>query len=379
MRILYFSQAYTTHDWRFLDKLAASRHEVFYLRLEDTGNRYEFRELPAGVRTVAWDEPWPCLGAPTEWIQVMPQFEALVERIRPDVIHAGPVQSCAFIAALSGFRPVMAMSWGSDILVDAERGDTWRWATRHALRHADMIQCDCMAVKMKVQSLVPISDDRFVVFPWGVERDRFHPDGAVAPFRTERGWENDTVILSTRTWEPIYGIETLLQGFQLAHARNPRLKLVMAADGSLAPAIHAFISDSGLHSSVYLPGRLTQADLPGYYRASDVYVSCALSDGSSISLLEAMACGLPVIATDIPSNREWLQPGRNGWLTEPKDACGVAESLLSAAGLEPEARAAMGNANVEVIAEHADWDANFHKLLDAYDRMEGRAQKEVAT
>ena len=65
---------------------------------------------------------------------------------------------------------------------------------------------------------------------------------------------------------------------------------------------------------------ISQERLPDYFRAADLYVSCSLSDGSSVSLFEAMATGLPVVVTEAPGNHEWVLTSDNGWLAAPGDA-----------------------------------------------------------
>ena len=64
-----------------------------------------------------------------------------------------------------------------------------------------------------------------------------------------------------------------------------------------------------------------------HFRAADVYLSCAHSDGTSISMVEALASGLPVVVTDLPSNREWIAPGSNGWLGRLGDAASFAGTV----------------------------------------------------
>jgi hypothetical protein len=153
MKILYFSRDYTTHDRRFLMKLAESRHEVWFLRLEDDGIAYEDRPLPEKIRQVNWRGGRDRHKTLEAWMRLIPDFESVVDQIHPDLVHAGPVQSCGFMTALAGFRPLLLMSWGSDILVDADRDKMWRWMTRYALYRSDMLLCDCQAVRLKVQQL----------------------------------------------------------------------------------------------------------------------------------------------------------------------------------------------------------------------------------
>lgn len=133
MRILYFMRGYTTHDRRFLLKIAESIHEVWYLRLEGDSVPLEGRGVPEKVRVLA--EPLsPCrITHPDDVLPLMPRFSRILEQVRPDLIHAGPVQTCGYMAALSGSAPLLLMSWGSDMLMDADRDDHWREVTRFTL------------------------------------------------------------------------------------------------------------------------------------------------------------------------------------------------------------------------------------------------------
>jgi len=96
-------------------------------------------------------------------------------------------------------------------------------------------------------------------------------------------------------------------------------KLVLAGDGSEATAVKERLLSRGLMSRTQLPGRISQSELPDYYLAADVYLSCSYCDGSSVSLMEALAAGLPVVVTDIPSNREWIEHEVNGCLCPAGD------------------------------------------------------------
>ena len=372
MKVLFFSRDYTTHDRRFLLKLAESRHEIWFLRLEDDGIQYEERPLPDRIHLVNWrggKQGANTLGA---WLHLMTDLESVLEQVHPDLVHAGPVQSCGFMIALTGFRPFLVMSWGSDMLVDADRNEIWRWMTRYTLKRSDMLLCDCRAVRVKVQQLVSYPDERIVQFPWGIDLHGFVPGVDSAGLRKRMGWEDAFVILSTRSWEQVYGIDVLLDAFRRAHAFNSRLRLVLLGDGSLASSIEQFIADHDLDDVVYRPGMVSHERLPSYYRSADLYLSCTYSDGTSISLLEAMATGLPVVVTDGPGNREWVVPGENGWLAPAGDSEACAQSLLLAADLDTIERERIRRKNREIAEQRADWNVNFTRLLEAYDRIEAQ-------
>jgi glycosyltransferase involved in cell wall biosynthesis len=81
-----------------------------------------------------------------------------------------------------------------------------------------------------------------------------------------------------------------------------------------------------------------------------------------------MACGLPVIVTDLPSNREWVQPGVNGWLVPPGDPEALGSTILEVLANEAGAKA-VREANVSTIRQKADWQQNSDLLLAAYERL----------
>jgi glycosyltransferase involved in cell wall biosynthesis len=182
--------------------------------------------------------------------------------------------------------------------------------------------------------------------------------------RRRLGWEGKLVLISTRTWERAYGLDTLVDGFVRAAARLPSLRLLMLATGSLGPALRRRLHEAGLLDRVHFAGPIRLEDLPAFYRAADAYLTASLSDGSSVSLLEAMACGLPAVASDIPGNREWVGD-ENGWRFPAGDAEALEASLVRLHA-ERERLPALGR-KARVVAEaRADWDANFPRLLEAY-------------
>ncbi len=363
MRVLYFSLDYTPHDHRFLAALAETEHEVFYLRLQRGPRQTEDRPVPRAVHQV----PWAGGRAPFRWRdfpRLFLAFRRVVRRLRPDLIHAGPLQQVALFPALLGFHPLVAMSWGSDLLRDAEQNAFYRWATRLVLRRADAFVGDCQAVAEKAQAW-GVPPERMAIFPWGVDLQHFSP-GPDEGLRARWGWEEAFVILHTRSWEPIYGVEVMARAFARAAQQEPRLRLMLLGGGSLAPRLREIWQRAGVLDRVQFVGQVSQRHLPRYYRAADLYLSASTSDGSSVSLLEALACGLPVVVSDLPANREWVRPGIEGWHFPVGDAKTLSEILVEAARTPPERLRALGWASRQRAEERADWSRHVQRLLQAY-------------
>lgn len=368
MRVIYFSGDYTTHDWRFLAKLAESEHEVFYLRLNKGPVESEKRSLPSGIKLVEWAGGQKPARGLIRQLSLLPSLRRTIRRLNPDLVHAGPIQSCGFLAAISGCRPLLAMSWGSDVLLDTDRGPLWRWATKFTFRHADAVIGDCQAVRDQIRRLTGFPDENIITFPWGIDLDEFKQGKSSLDLREQLGWEDKAVILSIRSWEKLYGIDVLLRAFVDVAKEFPDARLLLMGDGTMAPEINRFISDNGLTDVIHVTGRVPHDTLVDYFNIADVYVSSSLSDGSSISLLEAMACALPVVVTDIPGNLEWVNQGVNGWIAE----AGNDESLSAALSKALHGRSVwsqMGEANLATTKERADWNKNFQVLMNAYDEV----------
>ncbi len=362
MKVLYFSRDYTPHDHRFLSALAQTPHTIFYLRLERRSRQLEDRPLPPQVEQVVWQGG----RRPVSWgdyVRLLLDLRRVIRQIQPDVIHAGPIQSAAFLAALSGFRPLVSMSWGSDLLLDADRSAWMRWVTRFTLQRTAVLAADCRTVQEKAARL-GFPNQRVVLFPWGVDLSRFRP-GRAEEFRARRGWQDAFVALSLRTWEPLYGVDVVARGFAWAARQNPRLRLLLLGGGSQAGLIRSIFEQEGVLDQVFFGGHINGDALPQYYQAADLYISASHSDGSSVSLMEALASGLPVLVSDIPSNREWVTDGQEGWFFPDGDDAALSEGILRAAS-QPERLSVMGQAARRLAEQRANWPANFQRLLQAY-------------
>jgi L-malate glycosyltransferase len=365
VRILYFSDNCSDHNRRFLEKLTWYGHDVYFLNA--TQERVAESWLPCGVRGAQLKQRVRRDADPVQFVGFLSEFRALMQDLRPDLVHAGPIQTCGYVAALSGFHPLVMMSWGSDMLVHAGRNAEWRRATEVALGAADGFFCDCETVRRAAQHFIAIPNARVAQFPWGIERGSFSPQGS-AKARGSLGLSPDMfVFISTRLWEPLYDTDVLLLAFNKAYKENNRLRLLLLGNGSAAGRVRTFIAEHELSQVVVAPGLIAAADTPRWFRAANAYVSCAKSDGTSISLLEAMATGLPAVVTDIASNREWIAEGKNGWLASAGSSEDFAEKLLRAASLPPHDLEAISRRNQRIVSERADWDKNFPTLLRLYE------------
>ena len=360
MRILYFTLGYSTHDHRFLKSISGNGHEVFFVQLEGNQRQVEDRPVPENVRQVIWKggrEPfrWGSLA------RLVFDFRRLVKEIKPDLIHAGPIQTCAFIAVLGGFRPILTMSWGFDLMDDVHKNKWWEWVTRFTLKRSTFFTSDANVTRdMAVR--YGMDPGRTVVFPWGVDLDHFHVSAQ------QRSSTQKFTLFCNRSWETRYGVDVLVRAFVIAARQNENLDLILLGGGSQGAQLRQILQGGGVLERVTFGGHIPQSDLPRWYHMADVYISPSHVDGSSVSLMEALACGLPCLVSDIPANREWVFENGNGWLFRDGDADHLAQKILAAAS-HRESLPELGRASRRSAEQRADWKKNFEKLVSAYQQM----------
>ncbi|HMN11154.1 MAG TPA: glycosyltransferase [Bellilinea sp.] len=362
-RVLYFSQGYTPHDYRFLSSLAATEHEIWYLQLEPTARVKEARPLPDKVHKVSWAHGLSAYRwqDAAEWQH---DLRRILREVQPDLVHAGPVQTCSYLAALTGFQPLLVMSWGSDILLDADASPWNHYTTHFTLDRATLLLADCQTVVKRAASEFGFPTERKVVFPWGIDLERFNPAGS-RNLREKLGWQDKNVLLSVRTFEPLYDVPTLARAFVHAVKQDESLRMILAGSGSLEEKIRAILRAGGVLDKVHFAGQVSQDDLPDVYRSADLYISTSRSDGSSVSLMEALASGLPVLVSDIPANGEWIR-GSSVGDKFPTGNAELLEEKIRTFFANPERRDSMSRSARILARQRADWTINFKALLSAY-------------
>lgn len=358
MRVIYFSLDYTPHDHRFLSALSESEHEVFYVRLQRGPRQTESRPVPPNVEQVQW-EGGKELFAWKDLPRYVMGLRRVIRRIKPDLIHAGPIQTCAFIAVLTGFRPILTMSWGFDLMEDVHQSRWMEWVTRYTLRRTTFFTSDAQVTRDKAVAY-GMNPDHTVVFPWGVDLSHFSP--------SQTGKSDDGFTLfCNRSWEPRYGVDVLAKAFVTVCRQRDDVSLMLLGGGSQGARLRQMLERGDAAGRVAYPGHIPNRDLPRFYHMADLYISPSHVDGSSVSLMEALACGLPCLVSDIPANQEWVREGENGWLFRDDDANDLAAKILHAIQ-QRENLPNIGNAARATAKAKADWTQNTQILLTAYQR-----------
>lgn len=367
MKLLYVARKPTVHDVRFARHMVRAGIDVYLVHVEAGG----------GYPGAVWGEisgrilPPLSFGNASGEREVGRQVARLRDRLRavqPDLVHAGPLTDCAYIAANAWSGPLVVASWSFDVFAEMSASSTLRARASAALEAADGVLCDCAPVRAALESLRPLDQCCVVEFPWGIEFDRMGPtSGAQAREPTSEG---ELSFLSLRRLEPGYDVPELLTAFEALREDFPGARLTIAGDGSLSGELKAAFGSS---AGIDWLGEVPPSAVGGLLGRADVYVSSSPRDGVSVSLLEAMYCQLPVVVANHDGNRSWVTHGRNGWLFEPGDPTSMLDALRAAVQPSRAQLRAMGQCGRSIVSERANFVENVKQLFAMYERILDRS------
>jgi glycosyltransferase involved in cell wall biosynthesis len=289
-----------------------------------------------------------------------------VLRRRCDLIHvhwAVPTGMIGVFCHVLLRKPLVVTIHGSDFRLAAEGSRLIRSLFLFVCRKANHLTC-VSAVLKKGLCEWGIPEGKVSVFPMGVE-ETFLEAGRQRREEKDRGsW----TVLSNRNLLPLYNVSLLLQAIPMVLAEEPDTRFVIAGEGKESEALKKKAKDLNVEGAVNFIGRVSHEAMPGLLGQSDVYVSTSLSDGTSVSLLEAMAAGTFPVVTDIPANREWIRDGENGFLIPVKDIGLLAQRIVDAIRNQDLLRRT-NRENLRAIEEKARWPVTVAKTEGIYDDL----------
>jgi glycosyltransferase involved in cell wall biosynthesis len=290
----------------------------------------------------------------TDWLWRVGAARRALARLQPDLVHAHYVTSYGYLAARAARGlgcPLVMTAWGSDLLLTPRESALKRHLTAWTLRQADVVTGDSPDLLAAARALAPAV--RTELIHWGVDRARFAP----VAWADKPGFD----AVSLRSWEPNYEIGTILDAFAQVRAAYPGASLHLLGGGSQEDTLRARIDQLGLADGVQVHGRLNDAGMAAVLARCKLSVSVPRSDATSVSVLESMACGLAVIGSDLPANRDWLDARL---LVPAGDAAALARVWGGLVGDESRAQAA-GADNAARIAR----DGDRRVQMDAVNRL----------
>lgn len=210
-----------------------------------------------------------------------------------------------------------------------------------------------------------IAAERITFLPWGVDLALFQEHGPSNDF-TDLGIPADArIVLSLRAHEPRYRVADILDAFAMVSQHLGNVHLVVGHTGSLSRELQEQANDLGISERTHFIGSVPESDIPTLLRGADVYVSASEVDGTSVTLLQAMACGTPVVVSDTPGNTPWVEQNVSGFLFRTADPVDLATRLQQALAAPTSHSEIMTRQARALVAQRADWHRNHERLKHA--------------
>jgi glycosyltransferase involved in cell wall biosynthesis len=230
------------------------------------------------------------------------------------------------------------------------------------LRAAEGLISDGWAAKHLPAQIGRAVDD----VPKGVDTDLFTPGGPDQ--RAAIGLDGKRVVLCVTRLVPIKNLPLLLDAVADVRRRLADVVLVLVGEGPQQPLLESRALELGIRDAVRFVGYVTQRDTAEWYRSADVFALASDFDNSPNVVLEAMASGLPVVATDVGGLRDYIDPPRNGLLVAKGSRADFAAAL--SVFLEDRTRAReTGLANRQDAVERFSWNISATRMLSVYERI----------
>jgi glycosyltransferase involved in cell wall biosynthesis len=298
------------------------------------------------------------------------RLRAVIRAVQPDLVHALriPYEAVTAAAACPLDVPLAVSVWGNDLTLQTVNPLTGK-ATRKVLARTDLLFADCQRDLDLARDwdLRPVAATSLQPGGGGIDLAPFaepvRPGNLPDTIPVEPG---DRLAVNVRGLREYVRNQTLLDALaRLSPEIDPRVKFVFA-DIPPAARIREEISRHPMSGRIVATGKLSAAEVTLLMLQAEVSLSITDHDGTPNSLLESMAAGAIPVCGDLPSIREWIEPGKNGFLASPHSPGDVAQAISRALHLSPADRAAMIRANRQVVAARAERRSTGQLAADCY-------------
>ena len=245
------------------------------------------------------------------------EIKKQIELFQPSIIHIHQANSYAFFALLAcrkSFIPTVLTAWGSDVLILPKSNFLLKKMVRFNLRNADFLTSDSIYMAQEMEKIAPLKN-RIIIANFGID---------VTPTNCEK----ENIVYSNRLHKKLYRVDKIIEAFSLFYTNNNTdWKLVIAATGTETDILKIKAAELNLEHAIEFVGWIQKEDNEQWYSKAKIWVSIPESDATSISLLEAMACGCIPVVSDLPANREWIQSGLNGIIVNDLESDFISDAL----------------------------------------------------
>ncbi len=360
MRILLLSDVYSEHTEKWALGLASYGVEVGLFSFNKAS--YPWYQNKNNIMLLFEPNEKLNTSSKTSYLKFVWSLKKAITQFKPDVVHAHYATSYGLIGALSGFHPFVISAWGTDVMKFPQKNIINKTILKYNLRKADVICATSNTIK---NFLKPVTDKTVQVIPFGVDVNEFCKIEVNSLFN-----KNTFVIGSIKPLEELYNTDVLLKAFAALKNKHSdkALKLLIIGEGSQMETLKQLSLDLGISTDVTFTGRISFSEVSNYFNMLDVLVNISDYESFGVSVIEAMACEKPVIATNTGGLKEIIENSTFGSLVEVgnvEQTTNEMEKYL----LDEILKERVGKAARAKVIEKYNWTHNIKQMIDVYSQL----------
>lgn len=349
MRIILIGAIISTHSAKWVNSLSRRGHEVMLVSYPVSSKKNITYDSEVVIHKLRFG------GRLGYYLNVL-EMRRIYKHFKPDVVVVHYASGFGTMARLARLKPLVISCYGSDMFIYPFLNRFNMYNIRKNLRYADAVGCTSQI--MAEQTRIKVMNDpdmKITVTPFGINTSIFHP--------AERTEDKDRMVVGIIKYlEPIYDIPLLINAFAIIHKEmdnKPLLKIY--GDGHLKDELVKLTEELGVANDVRFMGAIPNMKVPKVLSGMDIFVNCSKSESFGVNMVEAMACGVPVVATNTPGAREVIVDGETGFIMkdrEPETMAAVFRKLMN----DNKLRIKMGQAGQKRSNTLYDWEQNLDTI-----------------
>ncbi|WLV24397.1 glycosyltransferase [Aciduricibacillus chroicocephali] len=359
-RICYLAGASTIHTVRWVNAMVAKGYEVHLITMHPA----KLDQIDSAVSVHKLKVP-----APIGYYANVFQLKRLLREINPELLHVHYASGYGTLARLAKFSPTLLSTWGSDVYLFPYESKRNEKTLRKNFMAATRVSATGLALKRQTALFTP-PDIQIDVVPFGIDTELFRK----IPIKKESG---DIVIGTVKRLKEVYGIDLLLKSvarmIDQLHKEGlddiaGQIKLLIVGEGPQISELKEIAVQLRLEKQTEFVGAVPNVKVPEYINQLDIYCAFSRSESFGVAILEASACEVPVVVSNVGGLPEVVRDGESGYITQLGDLEEMAERIKELV-LDEGKRKEFGRNGREFVQSCYEWDRNVAVMADIYEQM----------
>lgn len=365
MRILFLSAANSIHTVRWVNSLCERGHEIYLVYNKNHGPNCD--QIREHVHLYQLKNSG-CLA----YYSNAYELKKLSKKIKPDVIHVHYASGYGTLARIAKLKNVLLSVWGSDVYDFPIQNRLNKWILQKNINYAKAITSTSHCMAEQLRSVVNVGEKEILITPFGVDLQLYTGN------RSEN--KNKIILGNVKSLKKIYGIDDFIQSVALLLANlkqkgyneiADQIEVNIYGSGEQKEVLQEMIANLKLDKQVYLKGKIPNIEVPRVLREFDIFCATSHQESFGVSLVEAMAMKVPIVASAAEGFKEVVLDGVTGYIVPVSDIQAIAKKLERLV-MDKELRIKMGEAGRKHVEQWYDWEKNVTVMEKIYDEMRAK-------